>query len=572
MLYKKLVVITVLFSMHALGASQEKQKLNLDAMPLEVIGLICSHLNNQIGTQGFVNEADLPIVMKNVHRLASVNKKLQGTVYSVVATNVLIDSLAQRFQMAPLDVAAKIKTKGGQAWLKKYVHDSGDYELFQAVQEIFSICRKISEQVKPYGVSVDDGQEGWPGVNAYHGQTKQGLILSIGTYPDQLCTPWGYAKLFGRGSCSGHLGFEIVSQELFKKITARFEGISDGSYSTDVVKHYEQKQEIMVHSTNSKSFKDCFQEISKEEVETKKGQQVLIKSNYCGVDSVYKINAIGNQELPEPEWLSQQKYRSYKAMNAVWKIMDNEFHGRPEGFEKKWTSSYTHEKPVRIYPAPYQIVPNLHVVTMHQAVAQYVQLAARVANQPDFIGKGCITRSAKVLPCENSDDARIVEILTSNVNNLLPKENQWHFHWFGCGNHQLYINEQCLGDGLELWGYKDNQPCSIEFLETKYQEILNKFQIGWQQAQLIDNQDILHTESEEEWYLFCKHRDLSEEDLFMRVLASKFKLDKKISCHNSWRNDKKHEKNEMYLWIRKDAFDQVKDVLGLELSLEVSNV
>lgn len=57
----------------------------------------------------------------------------------------------------------------------------------------------------------------------------------------------------------------------------------------------------------------------------------------------------------------------------------------------------------------------------------------------------------------------------------------------------------------------------------------------------------------------------------MRVLASKFKLNTKIHCQSNWKDDKKYQ-DEMYLWVRKNAFEEVKDVLGLELSLEVDNV
>lgn len=556
----------MLFTGYLIYPAQLEQKVNLDAMPPEVIGLICGHLNHQIGTHGFVNEADFPIVMKNVSRLASVNKKLYETVHSIVATNLLIESLANRFAMAPLDVATKIKTKGGQAWLKKYVHDSGDYELFKVVQQIFAICREISEQVTPYGVSIGDGQEACPGVNPYYYQTRQGFMLIIDTYPDRLCTPWGEAQLFGGGSCRGGLGFDIISQELLKRITAHFEEILDDMYG---FKYYEQKKEIIPEITNQRSFKDCFQEISKDAMEEKKGQQILIKSSFCGVKSFYAIKAIGNQQLPEPELLDQQEYRSYEAMNAIWKIMDNQFHGRSEEFEEESLFN-ADEKSERIYPALYQVVPNVHLATMHQAAEQYAQLAARVANQPIFTGKGCINRSAKVLPCQNLYDVRIVEVLTKNANNLLPKENHWHLHSFGSSNNQLYINNESLENGLALWGYKDNQPCSVGILQAKYQEILDKLQVGWQQAQLIDNQDILYTQSEETWYLFCKSENLQEEDYLINILASKCTLDKKITCHDSWRNDKKHEKNEMYLWIRKDAFHQVKDILGLELSLKTS--
>lgn len=335
MMYKKIVTIFLLSIGYALFAAEQKRKINLDVMPAEVIGLICSHLNNQIGTQGFVNEADFPVVIKNVHRLASVNKKLQETVNSVVATNILIESLAKRFAMTPLDVAVQIKTKGAQIWLKKYIHDSGDYELFKSVQQIFSLCREIAEQVESHGVSLDDGQEVCPGVNPFYDQTKQGLILVIDTYPERLCTPWGGVALFEGGSCRGGLGFNIVTQELLKKITAYFQEISDSSSSTHVVRYYEQKKEIIVGCKDQQLFKDCFEEISKDAVEGKKGQQNLIKSSLCGVESFYAIKAIGSQQLPEPIWLDDQKYRSYEAMHAIWKIMDNEFHGRLEGFQEK---------------------------------------------------------------------------------------------------------------------------------------------------------------------------------------------------------------------------------------------
>ncbi|AXK60670.1 hypothetical protein [Candidatus Chromulinivorax destructor] len=269
-MYKKLRAMFLLFTGYLIYPAQLEQKLNLDAMPPKIIGLICGHLNHQIGTHGFVNEADFPIVMKNVSRLASVNKKLYETVHSVVATNLLIESLAKRFVMSPLDVAAKIKTKGGQAWLKKYVHDSGDYELFKVVQEVFVICKEISEQVKPYGVSLYDGQEACPGVNPFEDQTQQGLMLVIDIYPDRLCTPWGRVTLFEGGLLPGGFGFNMISQELLKNITAYFQEISHSDSLRDGVRYYEQKKEIIVDRKDQQLFKDCFEEISKDVMEEKK--------------------------------------------------------------------------------------------------------------------------------------------------------------------------------------------------------------------------------------------------------------------------------------------------------------
>ena len=80
----------------------------------------------------------------------------------------------------------------------------------------------------------------------------------------------------------------------------------------------------------------------------------------------------------------------------------------------------------------------------------------------------------------------------------------------------------------------------------------------------------MFAKSEEEWLLFLKNKKLIEEDQLLRYLASKFKVDKKIMCYDHW-NDDNSNANKIYLWIRKDAVDEVKNVLGLDLIMLKDN-
>lgn len=465
------------------------------------IGIILCQLSNQVGTQGFINKKDIAVIIKNVHNLATVNKQLYANVNNYIATNLLINSMAERFKMSPVDIAALIKTKATQEWLKQYVHKNGDYELFKVVQNIFAICGEIRQQIKlQYNTEIWDGQKSWPGVNPCYNQTKQGLMLTSESSPD-LLTPWGEIKLFA-GGYGSPLGFLAVQQELLKRVSAE-----------------------------------------------------KIK------DSGYKIHRVGESQLPDPEMMPYAACRSYEALKAIWKIMDDEFHNRSEQSQASSSSSYSYKPESRIYPVPYQVVPAIEVTNINDIPEQYIKLLSYLLNQPIFTGQGCIVKQAKVITCESWDDCKITELLIQSANEHLNKERQWHLHTSGCGNSQLYFENQCLGNGLQLWIYENNIPCSFEILKNNFALILNKLKNGWEQSTLIENQDILHTESEEEWFLFVKKDEY--EDTLIRFLASKFKLNKKMSCHN-WYNEEKH-KNEIYLWVRKDAIDEVRNVLDLHI-------
>lgn len=551
-------------SSHCSLGDRAIMKANLDTMPSAMLGKILGYVCDQVGTQGMINKADLPVIVKNITHVASVNHNLRDHVNSLLVTNMVIESMAQRFKMQPLDVAAVMKTKGAQAWLHHYVHTSGDYELFKAVQDIFAICRDLCEQVKPYGVFIDDGQIDQPGVNPYHEQMKQGLQIVINSSsPDRLCTPWGQARLL---DCTYSSGSYIVRQEFLKKITAYFESVGNEFFDSDHPQYYEQRQEIILGTEEHPLFQDYFDEISKDQANAKKGQAVLIISDLCGVGSIYGIRAVNGRQLPEPTTQSRDAYKSYESCHLLWQIMDNEYHGRPLDFKEKSAvvDDESDNAPALIYPAGYQEFPEVAITHINQISQQYAGLAARVTQQPQFTGRGCSVKNAKVLPCQSRDDSLIVHILTDNANQTLPQEQQWFLKEF-LGN-RFSIEGNPLQTGLQLWMNTDRVPCDITTLQEKYSEIIAQLQVGWQPAKLIKHQDILHTQSEEEYALFRKKRRLRTEEGLLSCIACKFHIDKKIDCHSSWCNDpRNNRRDDMYLWIRKDALNQVVDMLGLQI-------
>lgn len=172
-------------------------------------------------------------------------------------------------------------------------------------------------------------------------------------------------------------------------------------------------------------------------------------------------------------------------------------------------------------------------------------------------------------------DYKIFEMLTNNANGYLDKSNRWN------------INCHDLSGILKLYIDKDKNciPCSSEALKNSYKLILNKFKLGWKQFSRIQYLYIFHDVSgnrlffsikrqkdfEDIWFLFIKEQELFEENTsLMRLLASKFNLNEKISCYNYYEYDysygnKKPTKLISCLWVRRDAIEEVRDKLQLDI-------
>jgi len=218
--------------------------------------------------------------------------------------------------------------------LKQYVEETGEYELFKIMQEIFKIAREVREEFEPLDFSIGDGQKLWPGSNPFYCQTKQGFFISTDMTPDKLYTPWGYVELFG-GGCGKGWAFDVFNQAFLKRFKTSFAYVTKSSLDRDRVKFYALKQQegsqevidlkALLVSGNYESYENIYRELSEEEIKAQQGKEIIIRSNYCGCESVYKLHEVNGHQLPEPEMLPWKKYRSYKVTNMIWDILQDRY-------------------------------------------------------------------------------------------------------------------------------------------------------------------------------------------------------------------------------------------------------
>lgn len=541
-------------------ALQKSSMAKLNSMPPEVIGNILHHLNYQIGCKDFINQADFAVVIKNSKNLAYVNKELYRKVNNLQATSIFIESLAQRFHMNPLDVAVTIKTQGSLAWLLRYAHESGDYEQFEVLQQIFSICSAISQQAQAYNLDVEYGQLDDPGSNSFEFQTEQGFMLVSENARNALCTPWGQVTLL---TSYDYLDFLTAEQKLLEKLSTTFDCVMS-------IKSVETQCKLIqlldVKTVKKIKFKDICKKIAYEDINESRSQQIIIPGNF----SYYQIHAVQDINLPVCKLLQKCNYKSYEVVKALWNLMDNEFHKRPLDKPRDSLEVDFDQEVQAVDFSPYQVFPSIKIENINQLIAKYIVLIADICNQPEFQGQGSVAQHTKIFICKDHNDyidSKIIEILTGRANGLLSKDNQWFLYCFGVGIYDFYLYEKCLGHGLEYRIYDKNMPCSLDMLQEKYQIVLQNFKVGWQHALLQDYQDILCTQSEEEYYLFIKQTDCSDEEaLLMDILAHKFHVHEKIICQNYWQGEKKL-RSMTYLWVEKNALQEIKTILDLDLQM-----
>lgn len=568
-----IVAFVSLFQLQAM--QQVGYKQNLQGLPQEIIQNVMLQLSTTIGSPEVVNEKDIPVIIKNIVRLSQVNKGFYEILNTEDTTDMLLKALKQRFKISPLDVAAQLKTQGAKKWLKRYIHTSGDYDQYLILQKIYDIAEQVIQEAKVYDVSLRSGKKGWSSPNPYYHQTRQGFFLTVGSYPDSLWTPWGQIKLFGSGSGS-YLGFMAVTQNFLKRFDWQFDTIQGLNSQERGLVFRELVHPFTGNEIHNIARENVLTPISRDAIVAKQGKNVLIFADICGYDAIYKLFKVDHALLPDPIMLSKDQYRSYETINVLWKLMEDEYKQSQqtkmdvsEECEEK-SASCTYEKEKRSLPAPYEVVPATALRTMSQVPDLCVQLIKKLAAQPLFTGKGMITSKGKALPLASWNECRLCELMTNAANSFFERSQQWHVHTFGCGNSQLYIYNQCLGDGLQLWLYENDAPVSFEELRKAYERVLHELKQGWVPTTLQENPHILHKQSEEEWYLFItKNHRFNDATLIATIadavgLYHQFGSHNKISVGDDWKRQG-GERRDVYLWIRKDSLHEFEQAFGFNL-------
>lgn len=207
-----------------------------------------------------------------------------------------------------------------------------------------------------------------------------------------------------------------------------------------------------------------------------------------------------------------------------------------------------------------QILRNANFKKADQ-IPKYCKVVAEILkNLPLFDGRGSIAKKCKIISLTNWDDVRICDIFNRNSAEFLGNSRAWHICQFGCGNNQLSnANGQHIKQGLTLSLYDTFEMCSLQDLETSYQQVLFNLITGWSKADPKNYPDIMYTKDHQEFEFYIKNQTLIEEDTLIRFIASKLSLDNDLLCDREDGYDGK-----IYLWVRKTALENVVEKIGFK--------
>jgi hypothetical protein len=199
-----------------------------------------------------------------------------------------------------------------------------DYELFKIVMKIREITDKTIDEFRTYDLWVGKGSQGWPDANPYWDRTEQGLYVMSGGYPDLLATPWGQVKLTGGGAGKGYF-FLAFGQVVLRRLHAKFERAFTCSEDRDKGRcFYELKPGVDLLQESIKlaaqkdthrltgPIEDYFDAISEEELNKKRGQEILVTHSYCGNEARYRITELAGQILPELRYVQKRDWEMEK--------------------------------------------------------------------------------------------------------------------------------------------------------------------------------------------------------------------------------------------------------------------
>ena len=122
------------------------------------------------------------------------------------------------------------------------------------------------------------------------------------------------------------------------------------------------------------------------------------------------------------------------------------------------------------------------------------------------------------------------------------------------------------GTGLELLAEPGYEPCSIEALLAGYKAVVKGVKENWMKAFAQEcSQVSLRPQEPADWELFIQANGaLIGSDQLIRTLMFFYQLSHKIKCYDRWGESQLF--GPTYIWIEKNAFDEVQERLNLSIT------
>lgn len=503
-------------------------------LPADAIGTILYHLNWATGSEGILNEADIPVAMRYAQNLACTSRTLLQCVSDPVATGLFLKSLQEKYGRPAANFAAQLNTTTTRKWLWQHICTTKLDEAYNAIQDMYTLSTTLLQEAQLAGFCsyVRDGRLTWQGPDTSRGQTAQGLFLTIHDGPDAIASPFGKIVLFycdynasyGRYSLSEvfirrlHGTFDVVINRHGDGPVYTIAAPTDGSDKIRVI----MPQEV--------------QEISREDAKKLRGTHDLVVDRKSGDLSYYKIPQIGQKVLPEAAWpASRQQERSIELMKMMWEMLEKKRLG------KDHLSIIKTRRTVKA-PTP-RLFTNILEIS-----SWATDLLRQVASQPAKQGYKALTLHHQ----DSSLLARLLDYVNSHAT------AQWHLR---------------SDDTSTLHYYPQDTDCALETLSDAHAAVLKSLGMHWTLSMLKDHPDIARTESEEDYVLFIKKDDQTRvsESSLIQVVARFIGIDRFVRCDCVWKEIDTPllaRPNAIYLWIRKDKLDHVVNALQLQLTPE----
>lgn len=210
------------------------------------------------------------------------------------------------------------------------VHSPELKTTFEVIQDIYGLAARVKKDAKKHDISMKLRKD----VRSAEDRTKQGLYLTVETYPRSLQTPWGQLDIFDGASYSRSLQTPWGQVVIIDNGSYHDSHISDGSHLDMIFNEFRKNMKLkFVRNTCEKSsenrdkkavqfYKENFQTpIFPEHLEKYRGTDTKIISSLCGCRSIYEIAKFGDIELPKAEQLGKQNFfdRKHEHVEKSWK-------------------------------------------------------------------------------------------------------------------------------------------------------------------------------------------------------------------------------------------------------------
>ncbi|MGB8467942.1 MAG: hypothetical protein WCE21_02970 [Candidatus Babeliales bacterium] len=486
----------------AVKAADSSKNIYINQLPPEIIGHIACMLNTVVGTTSFINYADLPVITRNIRAFSQACKAYHTYCNSDAGIKQLISAITQRFNISVAHAAANLNTPGARVLLQALP----EYTVFKTLQQLIDEGKFIGTQGSCYS-------------------TNQGLLLKQHSGIQKhysICHPWGYLQ-YPR---------EYIDPKRFT--LHPFDQLDEDKQQLQVIQAIADKNNASPLITLPNPLQYETQTIPS------KDDMLVTSWNTCK----------NLAQLPTPIHQSITSLNNSLSASAR---------------QKEYDTIHDHEL----------FLDNLHSTlfnannrkNIHQLSDWMMMVLKRLIEQPTtemaaYRQLSLAIRDHTYLFSQfhemtNKTDKMHLSIqyVPGKIEDLTNINSRIHLH-----AHVTMPVGKMVGELLDKNEIKKNYTKTVTTLRT-----------GWQKVRLEDNKQIAIYKSEEEWQLLTKmSTDGTQEVKLLNLIMDPLFLgtaSNSASSDNTWFDEQGNlqEKNLIYLWIKKSAWESFQKQLDLKV-------